>query len=116
MRYGATSVVALGVIVSGSIVASATKTLRNSGAGLVNLGGLTGDVITMNATGISGAGSTGGTGDIAVAAFNWDVKGSSGAPAPAAAQEDQRSILLLVGAGSISGVPRSSNIARTGGP
>lgn len=73
---GAACLATLGAVVGGSLVASATKTSKSSSGASLSPVGLAGHAISMSATGITGAGSTGGPGGIEVNSFQWGLKGT----------------------------------------
>jgi type VI protein secretion system component Hcp len=77
------SVALLAGVAAGSALAQAGQSPVAAGAAsLLPRLGLVGDVVTMTATGVKGAGKTGGPGNIAIGSFTWGATGStSGAPA-----------------------------------
>ena len=71
VRYAATIAIAVGTLLGGSLVASAARTPRGLlGTSSVPVG-LAGHIISMSASGITGAGTTGTPGDIPVESFSW---------------------------------------------
>ena len=75
VRYGAVFVTILGVVVGGSLVASASRSPKGSTSGPAGSIGLTGHVISMSMSGVQGVGVTGGPGNLEVISFTWGIAG-----------------------------------------